>query len=96
MGWLSRSKYISSYFFFSTQVTVSVGTIKTRMEVVKMENKKEKKLLTVKDLCTYLSIGETKARELLHNPDNGFTIRIGNRLYAHRDKVDAWLLRNIF
>ena len=63
MGCLSRSKYISSYFFFSTQVTVSVGTIKTRMEVVKMENKKEKKLLTVKDLCTYLSIGETKARE---------------------------------
>lgn len=61
-----------------------------------MENKEEKKLLTVKDLCVYLSIGETKARELLHNPDNGFTVRIGNRLYAHRDKVDAWLLRNIF
>ena len=36
-----------------------------------MENKEEKKLLTVKDLCAYLSIGETKARELLHNPDNG-------------------------
>lgn len=32
-----------------------------------MENKKEKKLLTVKDLCTYLSIGETKARELLQS-----------------------------
>lgn len=28
-----------------------------------MENKEEKKLLTVKDLCAYLSIGETKARE---------------------------------
>ena len=52
-----------------------------------MENKEEKKLLTVKDLCAYLSIGDTKARELLHNPDNGFTVRIGNRLYAHRDKV---------
>ena len=77
-------------------MTTNIDIIKTRMEVVKMENKKEKKLLTVKDLCTYLSIGETKARELLHNPDNGFTVRIGNRLYAHRDKVDAWLLRNIF
>lgn len=60
-----------------------------------MENKKEKKLLTVKELCMYLSIGETKARELLHNPRNGFTVRIDSRLYAHRDKVDAWLLRNI-
>lgn len=60
-----------------------------------METKKEKKLLTVKDLCVYLGIGETKARELLHNPHNGFTIRIGSRLYAHKDKVDSWLLRNI-
>lgn len=60
-----------------------------------MDKKIEKKLLTVKDLCTYLGIGETKARELLHNPRNGFTVRIGSRLYAHKDKVDTWLLRNI-
>lgn len=60
-----------------------------------MDKKIEKKLLTVKDLCAYLGIGETKARELLHNPRNGFTVRIGSRLYAHKDKVDTWLLRNI-
>ena len=33
-----------------------------------------------------LGIGETKARELLHDPKNGFTVRIGNRLYAHKEK----------
>lgn len=50
-------------------------------------------LLNIKDFCSYLSIGETKARELLHDPANGFTVRIGNRLYAHRDKVDKWLMK---
>lgn len=37
-------------------------------------------LLNIKEFCDYLGIGETKARELLHNPGNGFTVRIGNRL----------------
>ena len=41
-------------------------------------------LLNIKEFCDYLGIGETKARELLHDPGNGFTVRIGNRLYAHR------------
>ena len=35
-------------------------------------------------MCEYLGIGQTKARELLSNPANGFTVRIGNRLYAHK------------
>ena len=50
-------------------------------------------LLNIKEFCEYLGIGETKARELLHDPGNGFTVRIGNRLYAHRGKVDQWLLK---
>lgn len=41
-------------------------------------------LLNVKEMCEYLGIGQTKARELLSNPANGFTVRIGNRLYAHK------------
>ena len=49
-----------------------------------------------KEFCDYLGIGETKARELLHDPGNGFTVRIGNRLYAHRGKVDQWLLKQLF
>ena len=61
-----------------------------------MEKKKEQKaLLNIKEMCDYLGIGQTKARELLADPSNGFTIRIGNRLYAHRGKLDAWLLNQI-
>ena len=52
-------------------------------------------LLNIYELCDYLSIGETKARELLHDPGNGFTVRIGNRLYAHKGNVDKWLLKQL-
>lgn len=48
-------------------------------------------LLTVKEMCSYLGIGQTKCRQLLADPSNGFTIRIGGRLYAHRKSLDAWL-----
>ena len=54
-----------------------------------------KALLNVKEICTYLGIGQTKARELLSDPANGFTVRIGNRLYAHKGKLDQWLLTRI-
>lgn len=53
---------------------------------------KEKALLNVEEFCAYLSIGKTKARELLHDPKNGFTVQIGNRLYAHKASVDKWLV----
>lgn len=60
------------------------------------ENTTETKaLLNVKEICTYLGIGQTKARELLSDPANGFTVRIGNRLYAYKEKLDQWLLRRI-
>ena len=55
----------------------------------------EKILLNVKEMCEYLGIGQTKARELLANPKNGFAIRIGNRLYAHKGRLDIWLLNQI-
>ncbi len=54
-----------------------------------------KALLNVKEICLYLGIGQTKARELLTNPVNGFTVRIGNRLYAHKGKLDKWLINQI-
>ena len=59
------------------------------------EKAKEKALLNVKEFCEYLGIGQTKARELLNDPANGFTVRIGNRLYAHHGKLDTWLLNHI-
>lgn len=56
----------------------------------------DKGLLSVKEMCVYLSIGQTKCRELLADPANGFTVRIGNRLYAHRKMLDIWLENQIF
>ena len=57
--------------------------------------KEDKMLLNVKEVCEYLGIGQTKCRELLSNPENGFTVRIGNRLYAHKKRLDEWLLNQI-
>ena len=56
----------------------------------------DKALLNVKEMCVYLSIGQTKCRELLADPANGFTVRIGNRLYAHRKNLDNWLKNQIY
>ena len=55
----------------------------------------EKALLNVKEMCDYLGIGQTKARELLADPRNKFTVRIGNRLYAHKQRLDTWLTNRI-
>lgn len=51
----------------------------------------EKALLNTKEFCEYLGIGKTKGRELLLSPDSTYTVRIGNRLYAHKEKLDQWL-----
>mgnify|MGYP003294376332 CR=1 FL=1 len=55
----------------------------------------DKALFNVKEMCDYLGIGQTKARELLADPRNKFTVRIGNRLYAHKQRLDTWLLNRI-
>ena len=60
-----------------------------------MDKMDKKALLNVKEMCEYLGIGQTKARELLSDPKNNFTIHIGNRLYAHKGKLDTWLLNQI-
>ncbi len=53
----------------------------------------EKKLLSIKELCRYLGIGETKARELVRGK-NGFGVQIGNRWYAIKSKLDVWIENN--
>lgn len=53
----------------------------------------EKALLNVKEFAEYLGIGQTKARELLWGY-NGFGVRIGNRWYANKKKLDKWLEEN--
>jgi len=54
------------------------------------KDRTNKKLLSIKEVCIYLGIGETKARELIRG-HNGFGIRIGNRWYADKIKLDKWL-----
>lgn len=51
----------------------------------------DKGLLNVKEVCQYLGIGQNTARNLLNRPYNSFTVRIGNRLYAHKKLLDKWL-----
>ncbi|RHS82266.1 helix-turn-helix domain-containing protein [Firmicutes bacterium AM43-11BH] len=51
----------------------------------------EKALLNINEFCEYMGIGKTKARELLNNLKNRFTVRIGNRLYANKKLLDEWL-----
>lgn len=53
-----------------------------------MEEKITKALLTLDEFCTYVSIGKTQARKILNNPSCTFSFRIGNRLYANKEKLD--------
>ena len=53
----------------------------------------DKALLNIDEFCAYLGIGQTKARELLHSSRNGFTVKIGNRLYAHKKLLDDFLIK---
>lgn len=55
-----------------------------------MRESNAKKLLTLKEVCDYLGIGQTKARELVRG-HNGFGVQIGNRWYADKGKLDRWI-----
>lgn len=46
----------------------------------------------LKELCEYLGIGQTKAWELLRGR-NGFGVKIGNRWYANKNRLDRWIER---
>ena len=54
----------------------------------------DKALLSVKEVCLYLGIGESKARELLTKTNNNFTVRIGSRVYANKIQLDKWIASN--
>lgn len=51
----------------------------------------ERVLLDLKSFCVYAGIGQTKARELLKMPRNGFALKIGSKWYVHKERFDAWL-----
>ena len=50
-----------------------------------------RKLITLKEMCEYLAIGETEARSLLKSKSCPFGVRIGNRLYANKTILDDWI-----
>lgn len=52
----------------------------------------DKALLNIKEFCDYLGVGQTKAREILKQPRNGFSLKIGSKWYAHKNRLDCWLL----
>lgn len=51
----------------------------------------EKRLITLKEFCAYLGIGATKGRELLRARNCPYSLRIGNRWYVDRKKLDSYL-----
>lgn len=53
-----------------------------------------KRLLTLKEFCEYLSIGQTKARELVKG-ENGFAIKLGGKWYIDKSKLDHWIDSNL-
>ena len=53
----------------------------------------EKQIISRKELCSYLGIGQTKARELVRGR-YGFGVQIGNRWYANKKKLDDWIEKN--
>lgn len=55
----------------------------------------DKVLLTLSETAVYLGLGKTKTRELFKQYDQSFVAEVGNRKYAHKDKLDAWLLGQV-
>ncbi len=51
----------------------------------------EKRLLSVKETCTYLGIKQTLCRQLLRKPDCPFVVRLGDRLLVDKKALDIWL-----
>jgi len=54
----------------------------------------DKILLTIKDICDYTGWGETKVRSILKSPNSTFTVKYGNRFYAHKELFDEWLAKH--
>lgn len=50
-----------------------------------------RKLITLKEMSSYLSICESEARALLKSEHCTYSVRLGNRLYANKTLLDAWI-----
>jgi hypothetical protein len=56
-----------------------------------MSDTDNKMLLSVKDVMEMTGLGEKKVRQMLKSPTSNFTIRNGNRLYAHKDLLKDYM-----
>lgn len=54
----------------------------------------EKKLMTIDEFCKYVGIGKTKARKLTSNPCCKYVVRIGRRVYVHKELFDEEIKKN--
>lgn len=86
------------YFFISINKRISgmgwvfIGRYTTTGKEGTMEC--EKKLLSVDEFCSYVGIGKTKAREMLANPCCKYVVRIGRRIFVHKDLFDEELKKS--
>lgn len=53
-----------------------------------------KTLLSIDEFCSYVGIGKTKAREMLSNPNCKYVVRIGRRVFVHKELFDEELKKN--
>lgn len=51
----------------------------------------KKNLMTVEEFCEYVGIGKTKAREMISNPCCKYVVRIGRRVFIHKELFDEEL-----
>ena len=71
--------------------------VRVILEAAENKNDKifeEKALLTVKDMCKYMSIGESTASSLLSMANCPFVFRLRGRIYANKKVLDKWIEQN--
>ena len=75
---------------FGFNVKENLSDTKKRVKVDLEAQERDKKLLSVKETCDYLGIGQTKCRELLRE-EMDLEVQIGNRWYANKEKLNKWI-----
>lgn len=54
----------------------------------------EKNLMTIDEFCKYVGIGKTKAREMISNLCCKYVVRIGRRVFIHKELFDDELKKS--
>ncbi len=63
------------------------------MKLLNKEISTDSPLMSFDDFCSYMGIGETKARELISKADCRYVVRIGRRVLIHKELLDAELAK---